>query len=633
MSFLQKYRNRLKEHANLENAEDAKWHKKEHTKAHKTSKRNEKKTKYQKNQEKEGTSTKFLLKTCPRLLRQVKNVPFKYPINTIFYELSKQFDKQEMLIRLLPALLRENKMIDKESFAEQLFNHYYPFLLSQKEGVLADFVNEEKQCNVLCILQFAMFNYPQDIETTFYEKGTKYIFKLIELICGDTCTISVNAWRCLFNIFNHVFNVINNERKLELLENVTNQMMLDVKDRRMLINFLASIKGANFDIANYFSARIIKSFPMEQIDYDVLLEEFEKGTVIAYPFNIVRNALQSFVYCNTYQRITYEIIKRSLSYFKTCRRLRNWTTTFFKRAFQWLYVAHEMGKYKERSKYVTFQLRRLYDLKIPGMKDIIQSSAVSLISVLPRSYASKCFHFPNVLVDPTFMSDLKGLFFSAATLKKKLIWPQEKLYKDKVVKKIAPMKVVKEGKHKDENESDEEYYEEDEELSLPEVPEERIQVPKTKPVANDTDKKVDVYFNVIDSSYVDLASYISFDPSAIKYEGKGIRIRGFAVLESPFLPDGDWFLIGKYGTNCCAADSSFAGWYAKYDLSKVEKDKWYQVEGIIREGKDKDGLQIMYVDVVSMEEIDGNKEEQYVWPCYTYDDGKCSEIQKYNLEY
>jgi len=180
---------------------------------------------------------------------------------------------------------------------------------------------------------------------------------------------------------------------------------------------------------------------------------------------------------------------------------------------------------------------------------------------------------------------------------------------------------------------DEEYYEEDEELQLPDIPEERIQIPNTKPVANDTDKKVDVYFNVVDSSYVDLASYISFDPSATKYAGKGIRIRGFAVLESPFLPDGDWFLIGKYGTNCCAADASFAGWYAKYDLSKVEKDKWYQVEGILREGKDKDGLQIMYVEVVSMEEIDGSKEEQYVWPCYTYDDGKCSEIQKYNLEY
>ena len=474
MSFLMKYRNRFKENKNLESGDDREKRGEYQTKARKTSKRKEKKAKDSKNKKNEEISTKSIFKACPKLLKQLKNVPSKYPINTIFYELSKQFDKKESLIRLLPALLKENKMLDKESFAEQLFNHYYPFLLSQKEGVLADFSNEEKQCNVLCILQFSMINYPQDSETTFYEKSSKYIFKLIDLICGDTCTISVNAWRCLMGVFNHVFNVIKEERKLILLEEITNQMMLNVKDRRMLITFLSSIKGANFSIANYFSARILKSFPMEQIDYDILLQEFEKGLVIAYPFNIVRNALQSFIYCNTYQKIAYEIIKRSLLYFRTCRRLRNWTTMFFKRTFQWLYVAHEMGKYKERSKCVVFQLRKLYDLRIPGMNNIIQSSAVSLISVLPRSYAAKYFRFPNVSVDPTFMSDLRGLFFSVNTLKKKLIWPQEKLYKDKVVKKIPPMKIVEEHiqnneyAESDEYRNSDEYDEEDEEEEVEE---------------------------------------------------------------------------------------------------------------------------------------------------------------------
>ena len=34
-----------------------------------------------------------------------------------------------------------------------------------------------------------------------------------------------------------------------------------------------------------------------------------------------------------------------------------------------------------------------------------------------------------------------------------------------------------------------------------------------------------------------------------------------------------------------------------------------------------------------MKKKQAKKEEQYVYPCYAYDDGLCKSVKKYNLEY
>ena len=94
-----------------------------------------------------------------------------------------------------------------------------------------------------------------------------------------------------------------------------------------------------------------------------------------------------------------------------------------------------------------------------------------------------------------------------------------------------------------------------------------------------------------------------------------------------------YFAIGKYAISCCAADAGFTGFIAKYDNSKITKDKWYEVEGILEKGKDADGYNIMYINVINIKEISSTEEEQYVYPCYAYDGGYCEAIQKYNLEY
>lgn len=137
------------------------------------------------------------------------------------------------------------------------------------------------------------------------------------------------------------------------------------------------------------------------------------------------------------------------------------------------------------------------------------------------------------------------------------------------------------------------------------------------------------YFNVTNEVYDRLSSYISYEPNASIYEGKTIKVRGFAVKYASYIPD-NYFTIGRYLISCCAADATFTGFFASYDLNKIKNGSWYEIEGILAKGKDKDNYDIMYIEVINIKEI--KEEEQYVYPCYAYGDGSCKEVFEYNLE-
>ena len=141
-------------------------------------------------------------------------------------------------------------------------------------------------------------------------------------------------------------------------------------------------------------------------------------------------------------------------------------------------------------------------------------------------------------------------------------------------------------------------------------------------------------FDIVDASYSMLSGLLTY-PEGNDYElnaGKTIKVRGFAVKNGlSNLPSG-YFAIGKYIITCCAADAGFGGFYAKYDLSKIKENTWYEIEGVLEKAKDTEGYNILAINVINIKEIDGNKEEQYAYPCYSYDDGTCSIMDKYNLE-
>lgn len=148
----------------------------------------------------------------------------------------------------------------------------------------------------------------------------------------------------------------------------------------------------------------------------------------------------------------------------------------------------------------------------------------------------------------------------------------------------------------------------------------------------ENDDELEIYFDIIDENYSDLSSYLTYNPKARAYINKGVRVKGFGIKEAAYLPKG-YFAIGKFVISCCAADAEFSGFILKNNNFEVKEEAWYEVEGILKSSKDNAGIDILYIDVVNIKEIDGKKEEQYIYPCYYYDNGVCKEVLKYNLEY
>lgn len=138
-------------------------------------------------------------------------------------------------------------------------------------------------------------------------------------------------------------------------------------------------------------------------------------------------------------------------------------------------------------------------------------------------------------------------------------------------------------------------------------------------------------FDIIDENYYELANYLTFLVDADKYSGKTVRVRGMASKVGEYI-SGNYIGIGKYGITCCAADAGFVGFLVKLDNQKIKINHWYEIEGVLTKTKDNAGYEVLVLTLASVKEIDSKSEEQYVYSCYTYGDGSCSEVDKYNLE-
>ena len=164
-------------------------------------------------------------------------------------------------------------------------------------------------------------------------------------------------------------------------------------------------------------------------------------------------------------------------------------------------------------------------------------------------------------------------------------------------------------------------------------------VKKTSTV-NKKDPKIDesklnfetVDFEVVDENYLDLGNYLMYNSKAEAYIGKTIRVRGFTIGDNSYLPEG-LYGLGKYGVSCCVADAGYMGYIIKPNGHKIKENTWYEVEGYIERHSDLSGHDIFPITVVNIKEIDGKNEEEYVYPCYQYDDGSCDKLKKYDLKY
>lgn len=160
---------------------------------------------------------------------------------------------------------------------------------------------------------------------------------------------------------------------------------------------------------------------------------------------------------------------------------------------------------------------------------------------------------------------------------------------------------------------------------------EEFQDEKKEEVIEELPKEITTFdIDMIDSVYNDLSIYLTFESGAKKYENKTIHIKGYALVGAEYIPSG-YFMIGKYSISCCAADAQYVGLYVKKN-EDIKNNMWYDIVGVLKIIKDVDGNDTLAIIPTKITEIDGTKEEQYVYPCYSYDNGLCADIEKYNLD-
>ena len=140
------------------------------------------------------------------------------------------------------------------------------------------------------------------------------------------------------------------------------------------------------------------------------------------------------------------------------------------------------------------------------------------------------------------------------------------------------------------------------------------------------------FFDIQDDNYQDLANYLTFNQNALEYDGKTIRVRGFISNQSEYLPSG-YVGLGKYGVSCCTADASFTGFIITVDNKDIKENSWYEIEGVFEKATTNVGESFLSIKIINIKEIESSSEEQYVYACYTYGDGSCSSVKKYNLKY
>ena len=138
-------------------------------------------------------------------------------------------------------------------------------------------------------------------------------------------------------------------------------------------------------------------------------------------------------------------------------------------------------------------------------------------------------------------------------------------------------------------------------------------------------------FEVIDSTFSYLATYLSFAENATEQEGKTILAKGFVTKDSKINPSG-YFSLGRYEVSCCTADASFLGFLINDNNYKIEENNWYEIQGTLKAVPTNSQRIALSIEPSYIKRIDKNKEEQYVYPCYSYD-STCKDAQKYNLKY
>lgn len=106
---------------------------------------------------------------------------------------------------------------------------------------------------------------------------------------------------------------------------------------------------------------------------------------------------------------------------------------------------------------------------------------------------------------------------------------------------------------------------------------------------------------ITDENYNDLINYITNDTE--NSEGKTVKISGYAVVDAEYITDG-YFAIGKYSISCCTADAGFVGILVENKDLEIEKNLWFEIEGVLEKTTSKYGYETLYLKILNIQEIE-----------------------------
>ena len=399
----------------------------------------------------------FSTSTTKDLIQQFNLIQTPFTMHMLLFDFLQKLRNPSVFLYSFETLFNSEYLVKDDICYEELFDHFLPFVRAYKSYQKLSFEIENQQLTLMELLTNICMSMPKTLSSydKIYSRVLEKIFHVVNKYHENFTTLSINALRFFTKLFDEYIANFNEDEKAEKVIDFINALHPYHYQRRAIMAYFLKVMDSPFNACTYFISRLSTGLLFDQFDFEFLLDYMRENKDIEKPFQVMRHLLQTFMIGNAYSKISYLIIMENLHYFKTCARLEHWTQTFFRRTFQWLYVVERVGKYKNRSIETLNCLKALYDLNIPGMNEIVEVSCASLLNILPYRntpiYQCVSRYFRMGEVDKTFRDEIFVLEYHVKQLKKQLLWPQEKLDKQRIgmhgvtknnVKKMEDQNVV-----------------------------------------------------------------------------------------------------------------------------------------------------------------------------------------------
>jgi len=316
--------------------------------------------------------------------------------------------------------LKKNEHCITEDEIDFLWDHYRPLLINDIKG-LSNIAIEGQTAIIQLITDFLCNSKVFDSR---YESKINDFFKyLMSSSQSEDHSFVVTVFRCSVQILKYISEIFNIDRKYKLftLFSITYgpQNIMHSAFLKFFNDFLSSA----FDYGLYIS-QLIRKCEISSISHYKSIDSILKTHSYSKPFKILRFLLQKAIYDPVYSLTAITILLNNQSYFKKNKKFRVFSLLFFKRCFQWIFVASRQNKYRNRVPMILSAISKFSDIEIVALTKTINISASTLYRRCKLPAIEHYYQINPSVYDPEFFEEIPYINFDK--LKKSLIWPQEK---------------------------------------------------------------------------------------------------------------------------------------------------------------------------------------------------------------